>query len=67
MPHTPFSPPHAHLREEERCKLLEKTKSLTKPRSLRIKRAVDPDDVFWCTPCVGNERWRQVGDRLCRV
>ncbi|KAJ4298635.1 hypothetical protein N0V88_003666 [Collariella sp. IMI 366227] len=36
-------------------------------RLLRIKRAVDPDDVFWCNPCVGNERWEQVGDRLCRV
>ncbi|SPQ19540.1 17c0ff80-6478-469b-8018-7a82ef6159b7 [Thermothielavioides terrestris] len=37
------------------------------PRLARIKRALDPDDVLWCTPCVGNERWRQVGDRLCRV
>ncbi|KAK3943095.1 6-hydroxy-D-nicotine oxidase [Diplogelasinospora grovesii] len=36
-------------------------------RLVRIKRAVDPDDVLWCTPCVGNERWQQVGDRLCRV
>ncbi|KAL2017376.1 hypothetical protein VTK56DRAFT_2256 [Thermocarpiscus australiensis] len=36
-------------------------------RLLRIKRAVDPDDVLWCTPCVGNERWQQVGNRLCRV
>jgi hypothetical protein len=35
--------------------------------SLQIKRSVDPDDVLWCTPCVGNERWEQVGDRLCRV
>lgn len=34
---------------------------------LSIKRAVDPNDVFWCTPCVGNDRWKQVGDRLCRV
>ncbi|KAK4176871.1 hypothetical protein QBC36DRAFT_186446 [Triangularia setosa] len=33
----------------------------------RIKRTVDPTDVLWCTPCVGNERWKQVGDRLCRV
>ncbi|KAL2161360.1 hypothetical protein VTH06DRAFT_8582 [Thermothelomyces fergusii] len=32
-----------------------------------IKRAVDPDDVLWCHPCVGNERWEQLGDRLCRV
>ncbi|KAL2269319.1 hypothetical protein VTJ83DRAFT_1503 [Remersonia thermophila] len=37
------------------------------PRLLSIKREVDPNDVFWCTPCVGNERWEQVGDRLCRV
>ncbi|KAK4240110.1 hypothetical protein C8A03DRAFT_13528 [Achaetomium macrosporum] len=36
-------------------------------RLLRIKRAIDPDDVLWCTPCVGNERWEQVGGRLCRV
>ncbi|KAH6628471.1 hypothetical protein F5144DRAFT_579138 [Chaetomium tenue] len=36
-------------------------------RLVSIKRAVDPDDVFWCTPCVGNERWEQVDDRLCRV
>ncbi|KAK4682183.1 hypothetical protein QC764_113010 [Podospora pseudoanserina] len=36
-------------------------------RLKRIKRTVDPTDVFWCTPCVGNERWKQVGDRLCRV
>ncbi|KAK3905729.1 hypothetical protein C8A05DRAFT_41361 [Staphylotrichum tortipilum] len=35
-------------------------------RLLKIKRATDPDDVLWCTPCVGNERWEQVGDRLCR-
>ncbi|KAK4151451.1 hypothetical protein C8A00DRAFT_45344 [Chaetomidium leptoderma] len=36
-------------------------------RLLHIKRAIDPDDVLWCTPCVGNERWEQVDDRLCRV
>ncbi|KAK4200648.1 hypothetical protein QBC40DRAFT_279758 [Triangularia verruculosa] len=36
-------------------------------RLKRIKRTVDPTDVFWCTPCVGNERWKQIGDRLCRV
>lgn len=36
-------------------------------RLKRIKRTVDPTDVFWCTPCVGNEHWKQVGDRLCRV
>lgn len=40
--------------------------NLTK-NSQSIKRAVDPDDVLWCTPCVGNERWEQVGDQLCRV
>ncbi|KAI1417256.1 FAD-binding domain-containing protein [Hypoxylon sp. FL1857] len=36
-------------------------------RLLRIKRAVDPFDVLWCHPCVGNERWREVGYQLCRV
>ncbi|KAH8907907.1 FAD-binding domain-containing protein [Coniochaeta sp. PMI_546] len=36
-------------------------------RLVTIKRAVDPDDVLWCTPCVGNERWREVGNQLCRV
>ncbi|KAK4145731.1 uncharacterized protein C8A04DRAFT_26476 [Dichotomopilus funicola] len=36
-------------------------------RLLAIKRRIDPHDVFWCTPCVGNERWEQVDDRLCRV
>ncbi|KAK3299588.1 uncharacterized protein B0H64DRAFT_389082 [Chaetomium fimeti] len=36
-------------------------------RLLRIKRTMDPEDVLWCTPCVGNERWEQVGDRLCRI
>ncbi|KAM0254637.1 hypothetical protein ACHAQJ_006606 [Trichoderma viride] len=36
-------------------------------RLLRIKRQVDPTDVFWCAPCVGNERWqvRQDG-QLCK-
>ncbi|KAL7928879.1 FAD-binding domain-containing protein [Trichoderma chlorosporum] len=35
-------------------------------RLLQIKREVDPTDVFWCAPCVGNERWevRQDG-KLC--
>ncbi|PTB44833.1 uncharacterized protein TrAFT101_000301 [Trichoderma asperellum] len=35
---------------------------------LKIKRRVDPTDVFWCSPCVGNERWqvRQDG-RLCKI
>ncbi|GAW19589.1 hypothetical protein ANO14919_090770 [Xylariales sp. No.14919] len=36
-------------------------------RLLQIKRAVDPEDVLWCHPCVGNERWEQKGYRLCRV
>lgn len=36
-------------------------------RLLRIKRSIDPTDVFWCAPCVGNERWevRQDG-KLCK-
>jgi hypothetical protein len=37
------------------------------PHLLDIKRRFDPDDVFWCTPCVGNERWKEVGDLLYRV
>jgi hypothetical protein len=37
------------------------------PRLLDIKREIDPSDVLWCTPCVGNERWEEVGNRLCRV
>ncbi|KAK3937418.1 FAD-binding domain-containing protein [Diplogelasinospora grovesii] len=37
------------------------------PRLLQIKRTVDPDDVLWCMPCVGNERWEEVDDLLCRV
>ena len=37
------------------------------PRLLDIKRQVDPDDVLWCHPCVGNERWQVEGDALCRV
>lgn len=36
-------------------------------RLVEIKRAVDPGDVLWCHPCVGNERWVQEGYRLCRV
>ena len=36
-------------------------------RLLDIKRAVDPDDVFWCHPCVGNEGWEETDGRLCRV
>ncbi|KAJ9155504.1 FAD-binding domain-containing protein [Pleurostoma richardsiae] len=37
------------------------------PRLLTIKRAVDPDDVLWCSPCVGNERWREIDGVLCQV
>ncbi|KAL8378057.1 hypothetical protein RB595_008650 [Gaeumannomyces hyphopodioides] len=33
---------------------------------LRTKRAVDPDDVFWCHPCVGSEGWGLVDGRLCK-
>ncbi|KAB5560154.1 hypothetical protein GE09DRAFT_1172906 [Coniochaeta sp. 2T2.1] len=36
-------------------------------RLVEIKRMVDPDDVLWCHPCVGNGRWREVEGRLCRV
>ncbi|KAI9151441.1 6-hydroxy-D-nicotine oxidase-like protein [Paramyrothecium foliicola] len=35
---------------------------------LRIKRSLDPHDVFWCFPCVGNERWEQKENgRLCKI
>ncbi|KAJ3476435.1 hypothetical protein NLG97_g9130 [Lecanicillium saksenae] len=38
------------------------------PRLADIKRKVDPHDVFWCSPCVGNEHWRQLeSGQLCRV
>ncbi|KAJ5097411.1 hypothetical protein N7456_008132 [Penicillium angulare] len=33
----------------------------------KIKKAVDPDDVFWCHTCVGNEEWEEFGDYLCRI
>ncbi|KAH9883436.1 hypothetical protein F4778DRAFT_766808 [Xylariomycetidae sp. FL2044] len=36
-------------------------------RLLQIKRRVDPVDVLWCHPCVGNDRWEQVGYQLCRI
>jgi len=36
-------------------------------RLLRLKRELDPDDVFWCQPCVGSERWQEVDDLLCRI
>lgn len=32
-----------------------------------IKKEVDPEDVFWCSPCIGNEGLEEVGNRLCRV
>src|SRR5947207_696831 len=37
------------------------------PRLLKIKKDVDPNDVFWCSACVGRERLVEVGDKLCRV
>jgi hypothetical protein len=37
------------------------------PRLLKIKKRIDPKDVFWCTPCVGNEGWEIVDDMLCKV
>ncbi|KAI0197518.1 FAD-binding domain-containing protein [Astrocystis sublimbata] len=36
-------------------------------RLLQIKRTVDPEDVFWCDPCVGNDRWETRGYQLCPV
>ncbi|RGP69085.1 6-hydroxy-d-nicotine oxidase [Fusarium longipes] len=37
-------------------------------RLLSIKKKVDPDDVFWCFPCVGSEKWEQKANgRLCKV
>lgn len=36
-------------------------------RLLSIKREVDPLDVLWCDPCVGNDRWKEIEYRLCRV
>ncbi|KAF2092444.1 FAD-binding domain-containing protein [Rhizodiscina lignyota] len=36
-------------------------------RLQEIKRAVDPDDVFWCHVCVGSEGWKEIGESLCRV
>ncbi|KAH8682868.1 hypothetical protein BGZ60DRAFT_479702 [Tricladium varicosporioides] len=35
-------------------------------RLLSIKKKVDPTDVLWCHPCVGNEGWEEVGGVLCR-
>ncbi|KAI0867405.1 FAD-binding domain-containing protein [Hypoxylon argillaceum] len=36
-------------------------------RLVQIKRTVDPNDVLWCHPCVGNERWEYHGYQLCPV
>ncbi|KAI1360344.1 hypothetical protein F5Y08DRAFT_52124 [Xylaria arbuscula] len=36
-------------------------------RLLKIKREVDPEDVLWCHPCVGNDRWEEIGYRLCHI
>ncbi|RNJ53474.1 hypothetical protein D7B24_001763 [Verticillium nonalfalfae] len=36
-------------------------------RLAQIKRKFDSDDLFWCQPCIGNERWEERDDgRLCR-
>jgi FAD/FMN-containing dehydrogenase len=35
-------------------------------RLFKIKREADPDDVFWCHPCVGDEGWHEIDDKLCR-
>jgi hypothetical protein len=37
------------------------------PKLAAIKKAYDPNDVFWCHPCVGNEGWQEVGNQLCTV
>lgn len=31
------------------------------PRLLNLKKKWDPDGVFWCRPCVGNELWTVTG------
>ncbi|KAH7329662.1 hypothetical protein B0I35DRAFT_487662 [Stachybotrys elegans] len=37
-------------------------------RLSQIKRAVDPDDVFWCLPCIAYDRWEETSNgRLCRA
>jgi hypothetical protein len=36
-------------------------------RLLKIKRAVDPQDVFWCQPCVGNGGWKEIDGKLCKA
>lgn len=35
-------------------------------RLLAIKKKVDPEDVLWCHPCVGNEGWELVDGVLCK-
>ncbi|KAJ6445442.1 FAD-binding, type 2 [Purpureocillium lavendulum] len=38
------------------------------PRLLRVKKAVDPSDVFWCKTCVGSEGWAETQDgELCKL
>jgi hypothetical protein len=34
---------------------------------VEIKRRVDPEDVFWCKPCIGSERWEEIDGQLCQV
>lgn len=36
-------------------------------RLAKIKKQVDPDEVFVCFPCVGSERWELVDDVLCKT
>ncbi|OBT38737.1 hypothetical protein VE00_10689 [Pseudogymnoascus sp. WSF 3629] len=36
------------------------------PRLWLIKKMFDPLDVFWCSPCVGNEGWEVIDGALCR-
>lgn len=37
-------------------------------RLLAIKATIDPENIFWCRPCIGSDRWAERGDgRLCMV
>ncbi|KAI7912246.1 FAD binding domain-containing protein [Pyricularia oryzae] len=36
-------------------------------RLREIKKKRDPETVFWCHPCVGNEEWEVRDGRLCQV
>lgn len=36
-------------------------------RLSQIKKTIDPDNVFWCHTCVGNEGFKEVGSYLCEV